>query len=43
MVGFTVGCEWLLWVVVIGCGFTVERVFVGFLICCVDPFVWIMC
>jgi hypothetical protein len=38
---FAVGCGWLLWVV--GCGFVVERVFVRFLIYCVDPFVLIVC
>ncbi len=40
------GCGWVchgLWVAVVGCGFAVERVFVGFLICCVDSFVLIVC
>ena len=27
----------------VGCGFAMERVFVGFLICCVHPFVLIVC
>ena len=49
--GFVVGCgfgkPWLWlglpWVVGGYCGFAVERVFVGLLICCVDPFVLIVC
>jgi hypothetical protein len=40
------GCGWVcrgLWVAVVDCGFAMERVFVGFLIYCVHPFVLIVC